>query len=51
VLKRTQAIGDLNALRDVGRRVVRVDIGEDVPGGLEALEQAIEAALAHRNPE
>ena len=51
VLKRAQAIGDLNALRDVGRRVVRVDIGEDVPGGLEALEQAIEAALAHRNPE
>jgi transaldolase/glucose-6-phosphate isomerase len=48
VLKRAQAIGDLNALRDAGRRVVRVDIGEDVAQGLAALDEALVAALARR---
>ena len=48
VLKRAQAIGDSDALRDAGRRVVRVDIGEDVARGLGALAEALDAALSRR---
>jgi glucose-6-phosphate isomerase len=41
VLKRAQAIGDLQALRDHGRRVFHVGLGEDVAAGLERLHDAI----------
>jgi len=45
VLKRAQALGDLQALRQVGRRVLRVNIGPDVQGGLRALGRVVEQAL------
>ena len=35
------ADGDFHALRDAGRRVIRVCLGDDVPGGLTALEAAV----------
>jgi glucose-6-phosphate isomerase len=41
VLKTAQALGDRQALLDAGRRVVRIDLGADVLGGLEALAEAI----------
>ena len=51
-----QALGDLEALRQHGRRVLRIDLGSDLHTGLDALRQAIEAALtgisvAVRQPE
>lgn len=45
VFKRAQALGDLEALRQHGRRVLRVHLGADVQAGLTKLEQAIERAL------
>ena len=38
-----QADGDHQALTAAGRRVMRVCLGDDVPGGLAALERALEA--------
>jgi glucose-6-phosphate isomerase/transaldolase/glucose-6-phosphate isomerase len=38
-----QALGDLEALETHGRRVVRLDLGDDVAGGLERLAQAVES--------
>ncbi len=46
VFKRAQALGDLASLRKHGRRVLRVDLREDVTTGLVALGQALESALA-----
>ncbi|MDA8218400.1 MAG: bifunctional transaldolase/phosoglucose isomerase [Dehalococcoidales bacterium] len=46
VFKRAQALGDLEALRRHGRRVVRIHLGADVGEGLAALEKAVELALA-----
>ena len=46
LFKRAQALGDLEALRKHGRRVVRVHLGADVSQGLVELKRAIEAALA-----
>jgi transaldolase/glucose-6-phosphate isomerase len=46
MFKRAQALGDLDALRQHGRRVVRVHLGTDVSQGLAALGQAVEAAMA-----
>ena len=46
VLKAAQALGDFEALRRHGRRVVRVDLGEDVERGLAALAHTLEASLA-----
>jgi glucose-6-phosphate isomerase len=43
-LKHAQAIGDLEALRQHGRRVVRIDLGADLGAGLAALATAIQAA-------
>jgi transaldolase/glucose-6-phosphate isomerase len=43
VLKRAQALGDFAALRESGRRAVRVHISGDLTAGLEA----ITAALSH----
>ncbi len=46
VLKASQAAGDRAALRDRGRRVVRVDLGGEAMEGLRALEGALQQALA-----
>ncbi|MBE0480045.1 MAG: bifunctional transaldolase/phosoglucose isomerase [Dehalococcoidia bacterium] len=44
--RRAQAMGDLEALRARGRRVLRIHLGEDVGAGLTALEQLMEPVLA-----
>jgi transaldolase/glucose-6-phosphate isomerase len=44
VLKRAQALGDLQALRKHGRRAMRIHLGPDAEAGLAALR----AALEHR---
>jgi transaldolase/glucose-6-phosphate isomerase len=41
VLKRAQALGDLEALRKHGRRVVRIHLGADIAAGLRVLAEAI----------
>jgi transaldolase/glucose-6-phosphate isomerase len=46
--KRAQALGDLEALRKHGRRVVRIHLGADVGQGLAALGKALDLALAGR---
>ena len=43
-LKQAQALGDFRALSAHGRRVVRVDLGEDVRAGLQRLHELIVAA-------
>jgi glucose-6-phosphate isomerase len=45
VLKRAQALGDFQALRGLGRRAMRVNLGADVQAGLRELGAAIDAAL------
>jgi transaldolase/glucose-6-phosphate isomerase len=40
-LIRAQAQGDCQALLQKGRRVLRIDLGSDVPGGLARLQRAI----------
>jgi hypothetical protein len=45
VLKRAQALGDLEALRKHGRRVVRIHLGHDISQGLAALQKALKTAL------
>ncbi|HKR99941.1 MAG TPA: bifunctional transaldolase/phosoglucose isomerase, partial [Candidatus Dormibacteraeota bacterium] len=44
VLKQAQAAGDLQSLRDHGRRVLRVHIAGDLRAGLEQLTDALAAA-------
>jgi glucose-6-phosphate isomerase len=41
VLKEAQALGDFRALKARGRRVVRIDLGDDMSSGLERLQEAI----------
>lgn len=41
-----QAAGDHAALLDRGRRVLQVCLGDDVPGGIDTVAGAVEAALA-----
>ena len=48
VLKRAQAAGDLQSLRDHGRRVVRVHIAGDLGAGLASLTDAVGAITAAR---
>jgi len=50
MFKRAQALGDLDALRQHGQRVVRVHLGTDVSQGLAALGQAVEAAMGGGTP-
>jgi transaldolase/glucose-6-phosphate isomerase len=50
VLKQAQALGDLEALRKHGRRVMRVDLGADARKGLAALQEVVDAALAEGAP-
>lgn len=46
VFKKAQALGDLEALRKHGRRVIRIDLGNDVAAGLGELYQAVKNALS-----
>jgi len=48
VLKRAQALGDLQALRKHRRRVMRIHLGADVFQGLTALAKTIEEVLPQR---
>jgi hypothetical protein len=48
ILKRAQALGDLEALRTHQRRVLRIHLGRDVAAGLGALDEMIVSALADR---
>jgi hypothetical protein len=41
VLKMAQALGDEQALRDAGRRVMRFYLGTDVVGGLQTLAETV----------
>ncbi|HXU99757.1 MAG TPA: bifunctional transaldolase/phosoglucose isomerase, partial [Caulobacteraceae bacterium] len=41
-----QALGDMAVLGERGRRVLRIDLGGDIAGGLERLEKAVAEALA-----
>ena len=41
VLKSAQAIGDRRALLEGGRKVIRVDLGDDVAGGLRRLKELL----------
>jgi glucose-6-phosphate isomerase len=45
VLKQAQALGDLQSLQSKARRVLRVDLGQDVKGGLDRLLKALESAI------
>jgi hypothetical protein len=44
VLKEAQALGDFRALTKRGRRVVRIDLGDDLLAGLARLELAIQSS-------
>jgi hypothetical protein len=44
VLKEAQALGDFRALTKRGRRVVRIDLGDDLLSGLEKLERALQSS-------
>lgn len=46
VLKHAQALGDLEALRKHGRRVIRIHLDRNARQGLNQLERAVTAALA-----
>ena len=45
VVEAAQAQGDLAVLAERGRRVLRLDLGEDVEGGLDRLLEAVEASI------
>ena len=45
IVKAAQAQGDLDVLRERGRRTLRVHLSKDVPGGLMQLATAVRAAL------
>lgn len=44
VLKEAQALGDFRALKAHDRRVIRIDLGDDVLSGLERLAQATQSS-------
>ncbi|HEV2365692.1 MAG TPA: bifunctional transaldolase/phosoglucose isomerase [Caulobacteraceae bacterium] len=46
VIEAAQARGDLEVLAERGRRALRVHLGDDIEGGLERLEQAVDRALS-----
>ncbi|MGB9578218.1 MAG: hypothetical protein ACPL3S_02995, partial [Halothiobacillaceae bacterium] len=46
ILKLAQALGDLQALRQAGRRVIRIHLGTDVRAGLAQLQEKLAQALA-----
>ena len=45
VLKRAQALGDMETLRRRGRRVVRLHLSSDVEAGLDRVAQALRSAV------
>ncbi len=45
VLKKAQAMGDLEALRKHDRRAMKVHLGKDVLGGLAALKEAVQSVI------
>ncbi len=45
LLKRAQALGDLEALRKHNRRAVRIDLGKNVLEGLAVLKSAVESSI------
>jgi glucose-6-phosphate isomerase len=45
LLKAAQALGDFQAQREKGRRILRVHLGSDVEAGLHRLRAAVEAGL------
>ena len=45
VLKRAQALGDLQALRKHGRRAIKIHMGKDILDGLGALKQLLQQVL------
>ncbi|HET6244323.1 MAG: hypothetical protein H0V01_05875 [Bacteroidetes bacterium] len=45
MLKNSQAIGDFKALQDHKRRVIKIDLGEDVSKGLYNLRETIKTSL------
>ncbi len=49
VLMQAQALGDLQALQAHGRRVIRLNLGDDIMAGLDEIREALDAAqiLAH----
>ena len=47
VLKRAQALGDMEALQRRGRRVVRLHLSSDVQAGLDRVAQALRSAVAY----
>jgi transaldolase/glucose-6-phosphate isomerase len=46
VVKAAQARGDLEVLKERGRRALRVHLGADVAAGLAKLAEAIKSALS-----
>jgi glucose-6-phosphate isomerase len=44
VLKQAQALGDFRALKARDRRVIRIDLGDDLLSGLERLAQAMQSS-------
>jgi glucose-6-phosphate isomerase len=44
VLKEAQALGDFRALTARGRRVVKIDLGDDLLSGLDSFEHAIQSS-------
>jgi transaldolase/glucose-6-phosphate isomerase len=46
VVEAAEARGDLEVLAERGRRLLRIDLGEDVAGGLERVSRAFERAMA-----
>ena len=41
-----QGRGDFEAMAERGRRLLRLDLGQDIPGGLQRLAQAIDQVMA-----
>jgi transaldolase/glucose-6-phosphate isomerase len=48
IFKRAQALGDLKALQEHGRRVMRIHLGKNVLQGLDALSQILEQAVGKK---
>ena len=45
-----QGLGDLKSLRDHGRRVLSIDLGDDIDGGLATFADTIDALAPHLAP-
>jgi hypothetical protein len=50
VLKRAQALGDLEALRRRGRHVLRLHLSGDVEAGLKRIDHSLKAAVTAAAP-